>query len=124
MATDKEVLEKSICQINFDEDEEEVLPRYMYRYTLYWEHLYFALNGKQLIGRSGMYRNKLILQPKPLTLGDCKKLIARPGNLYCCKTSRCIGRFAPMRNNKDIVTLYKKKSDDNCIVIMYIFHQQ
>ena len=69
MATDEEVLEKSICQINFDEDEEEVLPRYMYRYTLYWEHLYFALNGKQLIGRSGMYRNKLILQPKPLTLG-------------------------------------------------------
>ena len=35
MATDEEVLEKSIGQINFDDDkEEEMLPRYMYRYTL------------------------------------------------------------------------------------------
>ena len=44
MAMDKEVLEKSIHQFNFDDHEEDMLPRYMYRYTLYWEHIY--LNGK------------------------------------------------------------------------------
>lgn len=123
MAMDEEVLEKSIRQINFDDHKEEgMLPRYMYKYTLYWEHLY--LNGKKLIGRSGMYRNKLILQPKLLTLRDCKKIIARPGDLYCCKATHCTGRFVKMRNNEDIVPLYKKKIDDNCIVIVYIFHQQ
>ena len=124
MSMDEVVLEKSIRQINInDDDDEGMLPRYMYKYTLCWEHLYLS-NGK-LIGRRGMYRNKLILQSKPMTLGDCKKTIARPGDLYCCKATQCVsGRFLKMTNDEDIVPLYKKRIDCNCIVIMYIFHRQ
>ena len=122
MAMD-EVLEKSICQINCDDEEEGMLPRYMYRYTLFWEHIY--LSGKQLImiGRSGMHRNKLIVQSKPMTFGDCKRIIARPGDLCCCKATHG-SRFVQMKNDEDIVPLYKKNIQHNCIVIMYIFHWQ
>ena len=103
-----EVLEKSISQINFDDNEEEgTLPRHIYRYTLYWEHLYFNHDGNQLIGCSGMYRRKTIIHTKPMTFGDSKNIIERPGYLYCCKASQC--RFVRMTCNVDIVPLYNIK---------------
>ena len=118
------MLDKSISQINFKDDEEEgILPRYVYRYTLYWEHLYFN-SGKWLIGRSGMYCNKKIVLSRPMTFGDCKEIIACRGDWYCCKATQCSGRFVKMRNNEDIVPLYKKRIEDNCVVVMYIFHKQ
>ena len=92
MAMDK-VLEKSIRQINFnDDDEEGMLHRHMYKYTLYWEHLYLSKWKADW-----PVANKLILQSKPMALGNCKKIIVRPGGLYCCKATQCvIGRFLKM----------------------------
>ena len=120
MVMDK-VLEKSIRQINFNDDEEEgMLHRHMYKYTLYWEHLYLSKWKADW-----PVANKLVLQSKPMALGNCKKIIARPGGLYCCKATQCvIGRFLKMTNDEDIVPLYIKRIDCNCIVIMYIFHRQ
>jgi len=94
MAMAEEVLDKSISQINFEE--EGILPRYVYRYTLYWEHLHFN-SGKWLIGRSGMYCNKRIMLSRPMTFGDCKEIITCRGDCYCCKATQCSGGFVKMR---------------------------